>query len=473
MNRRALDTRLVGLPIGFALVCLVLTFAMFRAFGGSLPFEAEGYRVEVPLMRAGNVVPGSDVQIAGVDIGRVVKLRRDGDRALAELELESRFAPLRVSALAIARTKTLLGEGYVEIAPGPTDAAAIPDGGRLAAKRVGSPVQLDEFLESFEPRTRSRLRELFGGMAEAYGGTATQALNESLGHAGPFSANLDAVVTALNGQSSELKRLFARSGDVLGALGRRAGVLRAALHNSNAVLQTTAQRDRELAATVRSLPPFLRRLRSTAGVVEAASADLRPATAALRSAAPQVRPTIDAIRATGPSFRAVFRQLPAIASAGQAGLPALRRILAAAPTAFRALYPTAREVIPLAQLLGLYRDSAVVGAFTNAGSGTNGKLVGPGGRIISRVGGTMTLWNESVGGYVKRLPTSRSNPYPRPDGFTEIPKQGFLKAYDCRHLHNPLLVPPTGTGTPPCILQGPWELNGRSAYYPRLQMAPP
>jgi virulence factor Mce-like protein len=473
MNRHALDIRRVGLPIGFALLCLVLMFVMFRAFGGSLPFEAQGYRVEVPLMHASNVVPGSDVQIAGVDVGRVVEMRRDGDRALAELELKSRFAPLRTSATALARTKTLLGEGYVEIAPGPKGAPAIPEGGRLDAKQVGSPVQLDEFLESFGPRTRSQLRALFTGMAEAYGGGATQALNDSLGHAGPFSANLDAVITALARQSQDLTRLFARSGDVLSALGRRSGVLRAALHNSNAVLATTAQRDRELAATVRALPPFLRRLQSTADVVRAASADLRPATAALRTAAPQVRPALDAIRATGPDFRAVFRDLPAVAAAGRAGLPALRRILAATPTALRALYPTAREVIPLAQLLGLYRESAVVGAFTNAGSGTNGKLVGPGGRILSRVGGAVTVWNESIGGYVKRLPTSRSNPYPRPDGFTEIQKQGFLKAYDCRHLHNPLLVPPTGTGSPPCILQGPWALNGVTAYYPRLQLAPP
>ena len=96
---------------------------MYDVFGGSLPFAPQAYRVTIPLTQAANLVAGSGVQIAGVKIGKVVAVNRTGNTASATIELQSRFAPLRSGATAIARTKTLLGEGYLELAPGPEDAA--------------------------------------------------------------------------------------------------------------------------------------------------------------------------------------------------------------------------------------------------------------------------------------------------------------------------------------------------------------
>ena len=48
-------------------------------------------------------------------------------------ELDARFAPLRRDARVTVRSKSLLGEGYVEIAPGPRSAPAVPDVVRLVA----------------------------------------------------------------------------------------------------------------------------------------------------------------------------------------------------------------------------------------------------------------------------------------------------------------------------------------------------
>lgn len=71
-----------------------------------------------------------------------------------------------------------------------------------------------------------------------------------------------------------------------------------------------------------------------------------------------------------------------------------------------------------------------------------------------------------------KLPTNRSNPYPAPSAEGDI-ATGGLRAYDCRNTGNPLVIPPTDTGSPPCKVQGPWTFDGKSAYYPRLQEAGP
>ena len=115
----------------------------------------------------------------------------------------------------------------------------------------------------------------------------------------------------------------------------------------------------------------------------------------------------------------------------------------------------------------------VIGTLTNVGAVLNGKMVGPQGKIIGRAGGAAYLSNESIAGFVKKLPTNRSNAYPKADALDDIKRGGFLKSYDCRHTGNRALVPPIGSGVPPCVVQGPWEFNGVTAYYPRLQLAPP
>jgi phospholipid/cholesterol/gamma-HCH transport system substrate-binding protein len=108
----------------------------------------------------------------------------------------------------------------------------------------------------------------------------------------------------------------------------------------------------------------------------------------------------------------------------------------------------------------------------NFGSVLNGKLVGPGGKIIARGSGAVAVWNETIGGWLHKLPTNRQNPYVKPGGLADIARGG-VHSYDCCNIHNPLWVPPTGTGTIPCILQGAWQFDGKSAFYPRLQMASP
>jgi ABC-type transporter Mla subunit MlaD len=471
MEARTPHWRAVVLPVSFALACIVLTVATWVAFGGSLPFEPQGYRFYMPLPQATSVYEDTSVRIAGIPVGKVVGVSRSGPRgARALVQMQPAYSPVRAGARAIVRSKTLLGEGYIEMTPGPAGAPAIQDGGTLAARQVAPTQQLFDVLRIFTPRTRGQIRSLFTGLAAALRGRSG-ALGDSIAQAGPTAANLTAIADALNGQRASVERLIADSGTVLSALGTREGVIQAAVRAGNAVLNVTAARDAALRATVSALPPFLRELRAASNTLSAASGDIGAGVGAIESATPELVPALRAIDAATPTFTELFERLPATLAAGDRALPELTRILRAARPALGAVYPAARQLIPVLQLLSVDRNS-VVGSLANAAQIQNGVLDAPGIGPVHYAAGAVTIWNETVGGWVHKLPTNRSNPYPAPDSENNI-ANGGLRAFDCRNTGNPLVLPPTGSGAPPCLLQGPWKFEGKSAYYPRLKEAGP
>src|SRR5881275_3273016 len=91
----------------FALSCVGLLLFLWLSFGGTLPFNSQGYRFKVAFNNAFDLADYADVRIAGVDVGKVVGKARspDGNRTVATVQLDNQYAPIRKDALAILRTK--------------------------------------------------------------------------------------------------------------------------------------------------------------------------------------------------------------------------------------------------------------------------------------------------------------------------------------------------------------------------------
>jgi hypothetical protein len=173
-------------------------------------------------------------------------------------------------------------------------------------------------------------------------------------------------------------------------------------------------------------------------------------------------------------LRALFRATPSLTRAGEQGLPAGTAIVRAAAPLVRQLYPAAQQLTPVIQLADVVRNS-IVAAFANVASVAEGSQPGPDRSDPHYLAATTLVWNEMLGGYQKRLPSNRQNPYPAPNSELDIARGG-LKAYDCRNIHNPDLVPSLlifGGSAPPCVTQGPWTFDGVSSYFPRLRPAMP
>src|SRR5207245_2620126 len=86
---------------------------LFNTAGGSLGISSP-YDVWATLPDAFALNPGADVTAAGVRIGRVSTIKADGQQAAIQLQIDSRYAPIPRATTVDLRTKSLVGESYVE-----------------------------------------------------------------------------------------------------------------------------------------------------------------------------------------------------------------------------------------------------------------------------------------------------------------------------------------------------------------------
>jgi phospholipid/cholesterol/gamma-HCH transport system substrate-binding protein len=470
METQTPTRRTLLVPALFALATLMLASYIWISFGGGVPFAPAGYRISALFPQASNLYGNADVRISGINVGRVRSVTREGGEALVTMQLSPEYAPLHMGARAILRTKTLLGEAYIDLSPGSSGAPAIPDGGTLPAGNVVAAQQLSDVLSTFNPRTRSQLQSLIGGFASALRGR-DQDLNDSLGWAGPAMVNFGSLLGALDAQRTDLGSLIGGAGQVLTAVGDRAGALQAAVTAGDQVLGVTAARGRALQQTIDALPGFLDQLRATAAAAGAASGDLSSAVSSVEPAAPLVAPALSAGASLARQLTPLFRAVPGLVAAARRGLAAGTAVLAAARPAVAQVFGAVQQLLPVLQLAAVVRNS-IVAAFANVASTGEGSLPGPDGFDPHYLAAITLEWNEALGGYEKRLPSNRQNPYPAPNSELDI-AHGGLKAYDCRNINNPDIVPPINGGAPPCVTQGPWTFDGVSAYFPRLQAAKP
>src|SRR5205085_4296741 len=117
----------------FALSCVGLLLFLWLSFGGPIPFNPQGYRFRISFPNAAQLAQQADVRVSGVSVGKVLDKSLDptGNRTIATIQMERKFAPVHTDARAILRQKTILGETYVELTLGSRNAPTIKDGGLL------------------------------------------------------------------------------------------------------------------------------------------------------------------------------------------------------------------------------------------------------------------------------------------------------------------------------------------------------
>src|SRR5947209_8522581 len=101
----------------FTLSCVGLLLFLWLSFGGTMPFNSQGYRFTVAFPNAFDLADQADVRIAGVSVGKVVGKQLDAqdNRTLVTIQIQNQYAPIRKNTQAILREKTLLGETYVQL----------------------------------------------------------------------------------------------------------------------------------------------------------------------------------------------------------------------------------------------------------------------------------------------------------------------------------------------------------------------
>jgi phospholipid/cholesterol/gamma-HCH transport system substrate-binding protein len=501
MQKTAPTLGRVAVMVGFAFSCFGLLLFLWLSFGGSIPLKPKGFRFAIEFPNAVQLAQEADVRISGVPVGRVkaISSAPDGNTRVI-IELKSRYSPLPRDSRAILRSKTLLGETYVEITPGNPSSGRVPENGQLASSQVARSVQLDEIFRAFNPTTRDAFQLWQQSLASSVIGRGLD-LNSAIGNLQPFADNANTLVSILASQQGAVQQLVSNTGIVFDALAARDGQLRTLINGANVTFQTTAARNVALQNAIRVLPTFEQESTLTLDQVAAFALNTNPLVNQLRPAARQLSPTLADIRLLSPDLETLFKRLNPLISASRRGLPALSRSLDDLRPLLAQLDPALRQVNPILDYVRLFpRELQSFFSNTVAATQATDLPANSGGKRVHYLRTTNPVNLESLATYPARPGSNRPNPYFLPNGFDRL--GSGLQVFDDRHCGNgvpalaPTVVPggipgpvqtllqaaglapnqgaaPSVVPAPPCSKQGPFSFQGLTSQYPHVGAAPP
>ncbi len=451
----------------FALSCFGLLCFLWLAFGGSVPLQPKGYRVKVSFDDAQQLADQADVRVSGVPIGKVVgkELDPNGNRTLAELELEPRYAPLRADARAILRQKTLLGETYIEMTLGSKKAKAIPEDGRLADARVAPAVDFDELLDTFDKPTRKVFQQWQASQAAAGEGQA-QNINDALGSLPQFVDSAQSVVDTLGKRKEALGALTRETGQTFEAITRNEGALQNLITDNAKVFRTLSSRRERLAETIVAFPTFLQESRSTLRRLSKFSRDTTPLVRDLGPVLTDVQPTLASLRTLSPDLEKLFTDLRPLIAAGRTGFPALSRVLRGVDPALAETGPFLQQLNPILEFLETQQPT--VSDFFGVGPSAFGLKVAPAPGSLGHALPQVLMTGSQTLPAMTRTADNRGNSYYPPGALvspgTKDPSKFILPNFDCNHVG---VKPPTDT--PGCFTAAPQTFQGKTQMFPQVE----
>jgi phospholipid/cholesterol/gamma-HCH transport system substrate-binding protein len=415
----------------FALSCFGLLLFLWLSFGGPIPLAPKGYRVQVAFPEATQLGLEADVRVAGVSVGKLRKKVLDpkGNRTLADLEIERKFAPLKVDTKAVLRQKSLLGETYVELTPG-SSKKTIPEGGRLPNGRIQPTVELDEIFQALDPTTRAAFRNWQQDLAEGINGRGRD-FNDALGTLPGFAKDGADVLEVLDAQQGAVSRLVKNTGVTFGALTENEQQLSNLITSAGRVFDATASQQDALAETIRIFPTFLDESKATLERLQTFSSNTRPLIQDLRPVARDLKPTLRDVRALSPDLRLFFRNLDPLIKVSRTGLPAGSEVIRGLKPTLAELTPFLQQVNPILQYLeaSQFQVSDFITNGAAALADTEPSTSGGVGHYLRQFG---PVGAESLAIYRERLKTDRGNSYPPPLAlFSDLQGSGIFPNYDC------------------------------------------
>jgi phospholipid/cholesterol/gamma-HCH transport system substrate-binding protein len=486
--------RLIAMA-AFTFSCVGILLFLWLGFGGTVPLKPQGYRVHANFKEASSLANEADVRISGVRVGKVKSKNVDlvGATTDVVLQIDHQYAPIPKDTKAILRQKTLLGETYVELAPGDKSSGAIQDGGRIASTNVSPTVELDEIFRAFDPKTRLAFQRWMIAQGRAVGNRG-QDINDALGNLDPFAEDGATLLQILDEDKVDVRRLIRNTGGVFSALTERRGQLRELITNSNRVFETTAARDKALQQTFVVLPTFLRESQLTLARTTQFAENTNPLVTQLRPAARQLSPTLKQLELLAPDLKNLFEDLDPLIDVSKKGLPATQAFLNDLRPLLDATDPFLRNLNPMLNWIALYKHE-ITAFFANDVASTQATSSSADQKTqLHYLRTTNPLNPENLAIYPVRLSTNRSNPYVEPEGYKKLATglEVFGK-YLCTSNPVAQLSPDAGTllpqatidlveqfafkgGTvpaPPCKPQAPLgRMIGQSGSYPHVELAP-
>lgn len=310
-------------------------FVASRSSGGS-------YTVHADFADAAGLRGHSQVKVGGVVVGMVDSMTVT-PRNTALVTLKVKDTRISRDARAYIRPVNLLGEKYVDLEPG-VERPALPSGSLIPLSRTGTPVELDQVLDTLDASTRTRLEILIDSSGQSLAGRGAD-FGATLASLPPALDQAQAMIGAFAQDNQALGRLVETSDRVIGAMAGQRKALGGLVTTGSSALGSVASRDSQLGQTLQQAAPAIGQLRSTLGSLQQSAIALAPAANGLRASAPNLAATLRALPGFAVAARPTLNEAQGVA-------PTLTRLGTEATPVVRRLRPVADRLSEFATAFG-------------------------------------------------------------------------------------------------------------------------
>jgi phospholipid/cholesterol/gamma-HCH transport system substrate-binding protein len=271
--------------LAVAVIVLAVVF-----FGGS-----SGHKYTLVFQNAGQLVPDNQVLIGGSPAGTVESIGLSDDN-LAEVHI-SVEQELHEGTTATIRATSLSGVAnhYVSISPGPNSNPGLEDGAELGLASTTTPIDIDQFFNTFPPPVRKGLEDFIKGNAAIYSGQGENA-NDAYKYFGTALNRAGAFAGELNADQRLLSRFLVSTSRLTTAVAGRGEQLSSAVSNASTAFNAIAQETTAFDQTLRRLPPVFRQSNTTFVNLRAALDDIEPLINTAKPATKDLAPFLAELR---------------------------------------------------------------------------------------------------------------------------------------------------------------------------------
>ncbi len=289
---------ILGLVIIAFAVSTVILANQRMTLPGWFPVLGQNFtEIDAELSTAQAVTPGQGqtVNVAGVEVGEISRVRLEDGKAIVTLKLEEGSVPVYKNASVLLRPKTGLKDMVAELTPGTKDAGELEDGQRIPIGQTLPDVNLDEILAVLDGDTRSYLQLLLSDGAQGLKGNGRELAN-TIRRFEPLARDTRAIAGQLATRRKNIKRAIHNFSLVVEELGGKDDQLAEFVENSNAVFASLASQDANLRATLQELPSTLTETQTALGKAQVLADELGPTLQALRPGARALGPALQQTR---------------------------------------------------------------------------------------------------------------------------------------------------------------------------------
>jgi virulence factor Mce-like protein len=245
-----------------AVTTLIVTVSVFLAYSANkgLPFVPT-YDLSATLPSGSNLVAGNEVRVGGFRVGVLDRIGttskivsgRSKSVAVIHMKLDKKVEPLAVDTGVLVRQRSAIGLKYVQLTPGKSKTTFKP-GDTIPLSHSSLPVELDDFTNLFDSRTREYGRQTLSGFGDAFAGRGAS-LNVAFERLNPFFRFLTPVMGNLSDRRTRLGQLFRQLGATAAQLAPVARVQAVMFRNMADTFEALVRCPGCLRATIERTPP--------------------------------------------------------------------------------------------------------------------------------------------------------------------------------------------------------------------------